>query len=60
MKSRKKQETLEFVDKRRDAIIGFLRKLLSFPSITGAELEIQNFIAGKLRQMGRGNRTTRH
>ena len=52
MKSRKKQETLEFVDKRRDAIIGFLRKLLSFPSITGAELEIQSFIAGKLRQMG--------
>jgi len=52
MKSRKKQETLKCVDKRRDAIIGFLRKLVSFPSITGAELEIQSFIAGKLRQMG--------
>jgi len=52
MKSHKKQETLKLIDERQDAIIAFLRKLISFPSVTGDELEIQNFIAGKLRQMG--------
>jgi len=45
-------EVLKLVEKRRDAIIESLRELISFPSVTGDELEIQKFIAYKLEDMG--------
>ncbi len=45
-------EVLKLIEKRRDAIIEFLRELISFPSVTGDEFEIQKFIAHKLKSMG--------
>lgn len=45
-------EVLKLIEKRRDAIVEFLERLISFPSVTGDELEIQKFIADKLRSMG--------
>ncbi|MFC1956209.1 ArgE/DapE family deacylase [Chloroflexota bacterium] len=52
MKPDKTAEVIEFVEKRREEIIEFLRKLISFPSVTGDEAEIQKFIAAKLENMG--------
>lgn len=52
MESDRKKNVLKLIDQRRDEIIEFLGKLVSFPSVTGDELEIQNFISGKLRDMG--------
>lgn len=52
MESDRKKNVLKLIDQRRDEIIEFLGKLVSFPSVTGDELEIQNFISGKLREMG--------
>ncbi len=45
------QTVLSHIDENRDEIIRFLRKLVSFPSVTGDEAEIQKFIAGKLTAM---------
>jgi len=45
-------EVLRHIEKRREEIVEFLRKLISFPSVTGDEAEIQGFIAGKLEGMG--------
>jgi acetylornithine deacetylase/succinyl-diaminopimelate desuccinylase-like protein len=44
------RQVLNSIDQRRDAIIAFLQELISFPSVTGDELEIQRFLARKLRQ----------
>lgn len=52
MESNKEQRVIEFIEQRQDAVIEFLRKLVSFPSVTGEELEIQRFIANKLKSMG--------
>lgn len=52
MESDKKKAVLKLIDGRKDEIIEFLGKLVSFPSVTGDELEIQNFISGKLSDMG--------
>ncbi|MBI2461853.1 MAG: ArgE/DapE family deacylase [Candidatus Rokubacteria bacterium] len=43
---------LEHVDSMRNEIIGFLQKLVAFPSVTGDEGAIQEFIADRLRAMG--------
>jgi acetylornithine deacetylase len=48
----KKDEVTRLIDGRREEITGFLQKLVSFPSVTGEEHEIQQFIAGVLRDMG--------
>ena len=45
-------EVLKLIEKRRDAIVEFLRELISFPSVTGDELEIQKFTARNLESMG--------
>ena len=45
-------EVLKLIEKRRDEIVEFLRKLISFPSVTGDELEVQKFIAQTLESMG--------
>ena len=52
MKSDHEKLVLEEIEQSKDEIIEFLRQLVSFPSVTGDEWEIQNFIAGKLRGMG--------
>ena len=52
MKSDIEQEVLERIDQKRGSIIEFLRDLISFPSVTGEELQIQRFIAQKLATMG--------
>ena len=46
------RQVLDSIDQRRDAIIAFLKELISFPSVTGDELEIQRFLACKLEMMG--------
>lgn len=52
MESDREKDVLEFIDTRREEIIRFLKKLVSFPSVTGDELEIQEFIAANLKHMG--------
>lgn len=42
---------IENIDKNKDSIVKFLRKLISFPSVTGNELKIQQFITKKLKEM---------
>ena len=46
------QTVLESIDNRRDEIVSFLRKLIAFPSVTGEEGQIQQFLAGHLQEMG--------
>lgn len=45
------QTVLSHIDENRDEIIQFLRKLVSFPSVTGDEAGIQKFIAKRLEEM---------
>lgn len=52
MKSNREKEVLRHIGKNQDRIIEFLKELISFPSVTGNELEIQKFIASKLERMG--------
>ena len=42
---------IEAIENNKDDIVSFLRKLISFPSVTGNELKIQQFIAKKLKEM---------
>jgi len=42
---------IETIENNKDDIVSFLRKLISFPSVTGNELKIQQFIAKKLKEM---------
>jgi acetylornithine deacetylase len=51
-KSDFEKRVLEYVESRRDHISEFLRELISFPSVTGDELEIQKLIARKLETLG--------
>ena len=37
---------------KREEIVGFLTRLVSFRSVTGEELQIQEFIAKKLEDDG--------
>jgi acetylornithine deacetylase len=46
------QKVLAAIDQKREAIITFLKELISFPSVTGDELEIQKFLAHTLEKMG--------
>jgi len=46
------EQILEEIEKRRDHIIQFLQALVSIPSVTGEELEIQKFISMKVNAMG--------
>ncbi len=52
MKPESEQRVLEYIEKNRSKIVEFLRTLVSIPSVTGEELEIQKFIEGKLRALG--------
>jgi len=46
-----RKAVVEQIEKKRDEIIEFLRILVSFPSVTGNECEIQQFIAQRLKEM---------
>jgi acetylornithine deacetylase len=52
MNSKTKEKVLSLIDERKETIIRFLKELVAFPSVTGKEWEIQNFIAERLRSMG--------
>ena len=52
MKTDIEEEVLKLVEKRRNEVIEFLGKLVSFPTVTGDESEIQKFIARQLESMG--------
>ena len=52
MKSSREKQVVQYIDDNRETIIAFLKKLISFPSVTGEELGIQKFIAGKIEEMG--------
>lgn len=43
---------LRHIEGNRNQIINFFKELVSFPSVTGNELEIQQFIAKKLENIG--------
>ncbi len=47
-----KRRVLKTIERDREEIVGYLRRLISIPSVTGNEKEIQNFISKKLGDMG--------
>jgi acetylornithine deacetylase len=51
MSTDQKERVLALIDRKRDEIIQFLQKLVSYPSVTGDELQIQMFIAQTLKDM---------
>ena len=52
MDTKQREKILHRIDEGRGAIIEFLQKLVSIPSVTGNEWEIQNVMAAKLNGMG--------
>ena len=46
------ERAIEWIDQRRSTIIEFLRQLVTIPSVTGEELDIQKCISRKLNEMG--------
>jgi acetylornithine deacetylase len=46
------KQVLDWIEKNRTAIVGFLQDLIRIPSVTGEEGPIQKFIAGRLKEMG--------
>lgn len=47
-----KNRVLKHIERERAEILEFLQRLISIPSVTGDEREIQEFIAGKIERMG--------
>jgi len=45
-------QVLEEIESRRSDIIAFLKRLISIPSVTGEELQVQKFISRKLTELG--------
>ena len=45
-------KVVHWIEEKEDQIVQFLKELLSFPSVTGQELEIQRYIAARLEAMG--------
>jgi len=45
------EEVFNLIEGGKEEIVEFLRELISFPSVTGNELGIQQFIANKLKKM---------
>jgi acetylornithine deacetylase len=52
MPSKIEQKVIDAIDSKKDKICGFLQKLVMFPSVTGQEAEIQDFIANHLKDLG--------
>ena len=42
----------EWIDRQKAEVVAFLQELVRIPSVTGEEGPIQQFIAGRLREMG--------
>ncbi len=51
MTSRAEREVLDYIEGKREDIIRFLQRLVSIPSVTGDEFEIQQFLAKTLKDM---------
>ncbi len=47
--SNPKETVSSYIEKNREEVVDFLRKLVSFPSVTGNERDIQNFISNWLK-----------
>lgn len=47
-----KGKVLNHIKRNREEVVEFLQKLISIPSVSGDEKDIQEFIAEKLRNMG--------
>lgn len=45
-------KVLRYIERDTEEIVELLQKLISIPSVTGDEKGVQEFIAGKLKQMG--------
>ncbi|MEM3598012.1 MAG: ArgE/DapE family deacylase [Candidatus Hadarchaeum sp.] len=52
VKEEMKKAILDTIDQGREEIVAFLQELISFPSVTGEEKWIQEFIASRLSEMG--------
>jgi len=48
----KETTVTHLIEERREEIIGFLKELVSYPSVTGDEHDIQQFVSATLRSMG--------
>ena len=48
----KETTVTHLIEERREEIIGFLKELVSYPSVTGDEHDIQQFVSATLRGMG--------
>jgi acetylornithine deacetylase len=46
------KQVLNWIEQNRNSIVGFLQDLVRIPSVTGEEGPIQEFIAGRLKEMG--------
>jgi len=46
------QKVIQWIGQRREYITTFLKELISIPSVTGDEVQIQRFIAQKLKSIG--------
>src|SRR5208283_3982778 len=46
--SNPKETVSSYIEKNREEVVDFLRKLVSFPSVTRSERDIQNFISNWL------------
>lgn len=46
------EKIVQWIEDNEGNIVRFLKDLVSFPSVTGQELEIQRFIAAKLKTLG--------
>lgn len=47
--SNPREAVCSYIEENREEVVGFLRKLISFPSVTGNEKDIQNFISNWLK-----------
>ena len=47
-----RNKILEYIERSRNEIISFFKQLVSIPSVTGEEKEIQLFISKRLEMMG--------
>jgi acetylornithine deacetylase len=48
------ERVLDLIEEKAEDVVQFLRDLIAFPSVTGNEGKIQEFIAQRLRMMGLG------
>ena len=52
MKADRRERLLQVVERNHDKAVSFLRKMISIPSVTGAEAAIQKYLADYLAEIG--------